>query len=104
MAELETRAELTRDRLGAIGDVLGAIGRGDFELQPILERIVERAAELCEAGWGYLWMRDGDEFRAVASHGASEASWEYEQEHPILPGRTSLVGRVALEGGGGAHR
>ena len=98
MAELETRAELTRDRLGAIGDVLGAIGRGDFELQPILERIVERAADLCDAGWGYLWMRDGDDFRAVASHGASEASWEYEEQHPVRPGRGSLVGRVALEG------
>ncbi len=98
MAELETRAELTRDRLGAIGDVLGAIGRGDFELQPILERIVERAADLCDAGWGYLWMRDGDDFRAVASHGASEASWEYEQQHSVRPGRGSLVGRVALDG------
>ena len=98
MADLETRSELTRDSLGAIGDVLGAIGRLDFELQPILELIVERAADLCDAGWGYLWMRDGDEFRAVANHGASQASWEYEQEHPIKPSRASLVGRVALEG------
>jgi GAF domain-containing protein len=98
MADLETRSELSRDSLGAIGDVLGAIGRREFELQPILERIVERAAELCDAGWGYLWMREGDEFLAVASHGASQASWEFEQQHPIKPGRSSLVGRVALEG------
>jgi class 3 adenylate cyclase/putative methionine-R-sulfoxide reductase with GAF domain len=98
MADLKTRSEVTRDSLGAIGDVLGAIGRRDFELQPILELLVERAADLCEAGWGYLWMRDGEEFRAVANHGASQASWDYEQQHPIRPGRTSLVGRVALEG------
>jgi two-component system NtrC family sensor kinase len=98
MADLETRSELAPDSQGAIGDVLGAIGRRDFELQPLLERIVERAAELCEAGWGYLWMRDGDEFQAVASHGASQASWEFEQQHPIKAGRSTLVGRVAVEG------
>jgi GAF domain-containing protein len=98
MADLETQSELNRDSLGAFGDVLGAIGRRDFELQPILERIVERAAELCDAAWGYLWMREGDLFVAVANHGASQASWEFEQQHPIRPGRSSLVGRVALEG------
>jgi GAF domain-containing protein len=98
MADLETRSELARDSLGAIGDVLGAIGRRDFELQPILDLIVERAAHLCGADWGYLWMRDGEEFRAVANYGGAQASWEFEQEHPIVPDRSSLIGRVALKG------
>ena len=85
------------ESLVAIGDVLGAVIDGGFELAPVLEKIAERSGLLCSADYSYVYLRDGDQFRLMADTGGTAEFSQYERDHPITPGRGSGVGRVALE-------
>ena len=46
------------------------------ELEPVFNAMLENATRICEAKVGNLFLREGDDFRAVAVHGASGyADW-----------------------------
>jgi class 3 adenylate cyclase/putative methionine-R-sulfoxide reductase with GAF domain len=97
MAEQEV-ATSERGALAAVGRVLGAVTSAGFELQPILDRISEEAAALCQAEMGFVFLRDGDLFRFAAATGGTPEHWAYERDHPDRINRSSVVGRVALSG------
>jgi GAF domain-containing protein len=73
------------------------ISRSKFELQPVLDTLVQSAARLCEAEQNVIFLREGNVYRIAAGHGVSPEVEEYSKQHPISPGRGSLTGRVALE-------
>ncbi len=50
-------------RLTAMAEVLQIIGRASFDLQAVLETVVERACRLCRAQSGFIYRVDGDFFR-----------------------------------------
>ena len=85
------------ESLAAIGEVLGAVIEGGFELTPVLEKIAERSAALCGADYSYAYLREGDLFRLMANSGGTDEFNQYERSNPIPVGRASGVGRVALE-------
>jgi GAF domain-containing protein len=87
-----------RSTLAAVGRVLALVGGSGFELQPVLDKIAEEAAQLCRADTGFVFLRDGDLFRFVAASGSTPEHWAHEREHPDTKGRRSIVGRVALSG------
>ena len=91
----ELRESLQRQT--ATADVLKVISRSTFNLQTVLDMLLESAARLCEARRGAMFTRDGVSYHAVAFYNASPEIIDFVKGHPIKPGRHSITARVALE-------
>jgi GAF domain-containing protein/HAMP domain-containing protein len=81
----------------ATSEVLKVISRSAFDLQPILDTIVQTASRLCEAEFAMIHKLQGDKYHMVASNNATSAFVKYAANHTLTPGRGSIVGRTALE-------
>ena len=84
----------------ATADVLKVISRSTFDLQAVLDTLVESATRLCNADHVWLFQHEGEFFRWVAGYGHAPDVHAQIKEYfrnPLPVHQGSITGRTLLE-------
>src|SRR4029077_16001330 len=98
LAECRAERDQALEYQTATSDVLTVISRSTFDLQPILDTLVETGQRLCDSDSAALSIREGAVFRYVATRSLDPAWDAFLRARTFAPGRETLAGRVALTG------
>ena len=82
----------------ATAEVLKVISRSTFDLQTVLQTLVESAARLCDADKTIITRQKNGVFYRAEAYGFSPEFMDYVRNIPIQPERGSGFGRALLEG------
>jgi adenylate cyclase len=97
IAQLRIELQSAEEREAAVRDVIQTIARSTFDLEVVLQTVIDRAARLCHADNGNIARLVGDVYRVSA---CTSFAPEYERlvrERVYVPERSSVIGRTLLE-------
>jgi signal transduction histidine kinase len=81
----------------ATAEVLKVISRSAFDLQPVLETLIENACRLCGADKGFIYRVEGESGEWGAAYNAAPELLDFLAQRPVKYARNSVTGRVLLE-------
>ena len=102
--ELEERVEQRTQELKealqqqtALAEVFKEISRSSFDLQKLLDQLVDLAARLCAANSANIWRPSGETYQIAAAFAHQPEHKERLDRLSVRPGRDTGVGRALLE-------
>ena len=98
-AELRLERERADKRAAAVRDVIQTIARTTFDLDAVLQTVIDRAVTLCQADTGNIARREGerDEYRVAAFTAMTPEYERIVRDRVYTPERGSIIGRTVLE-------
>ncbi|MBV9378524.1 MAG: GAF domain-containing protein, partial [Alphaproteobacteria bacterium] len=82
----------------AVSEVLKAISRSTFDLQPVLQTVLNTAMRLCGNSQGSIFRLEAGVYRLAVDCVVNPDYHTIEAQHAISPSPDTLVGRTALAG------
>jgi signal transduction histidine kinase len=84
------------DQQTATAEVLTVISSSPGELEPVFNAMLAKAARICEAKFGAMYLNEGSGFRTVAMHNAPPALAEMRRRNPVFrPNPRIVLARAA---------
>ena len=97
VAQLIRELKEAQEQQAATTDLLKVISQSAFNLQIVLDTLVQSAAGLCEADMASLVHPEGSVYRFLASYGYPQQLIEFMETHPVHLGRGTVTGRTVVE-------
>ncbi|HEV3407212.1 MAG TPA: adenylate/guanylate cyclase domain-containing protein [Gaiellaceae bacterium] len=97
VAKLRADVRDAEEREGALRDVIQTIAHSGFDLDVVLQTVIDRAVRLCHAENGNIARREGDAYRVAAFTSFTPEYKQLVRERVYTPERGSVIGRTLLE-------
>jgi GAF domain-containing protein len=98
IARLARELHDAHERQAATAEILKVISRSSFDLQTVFDTLVKSATHLCEAQDAFIFLPDGEVFRAAARFGFTPEYHKFVEANPVKVDRGSVTGRTAIDG------
>jgi len=91
VARLTSERDEALQQLAAASEILKVINSSPGELKTVFETMLENATRICEASFGSMLLRQGDQFRRVAVHNAPLGFLKFTERMPAVTPSVSLA-------------
>jgi len=91
-ARLLSELRQSLEQQTAAANVLRVISSSPGDLKPVFDAILENATRICQAGFGTLYLAEGNVYRTTATHNVPPAYAEWRQREPVI----GITGNAAL--------